>query len=176
MPALSLYSRIRLGLIKVNQYSPILHKFWKYLNKQGPVHPEHGRCWVWTRCLDKDGYGQFQVLGECKAHRVSYRLLVGEIPKGMKVLHKCDNPSCVNPAHLFLGTNDDNMKDMSNKGRAAKGETNGNSKLTKADVLEIRARYKPRHKRDGRGHLAVEFGVEEYYITHIIRRKVWKHI
>lgn len=70
-------------------------------------------CWNWTRGLTK-GYGQFQ---RFRAHRFSYELYVGKITDGMSVLHRCDNPKCVNPDHLFLGTQDDNMKDMQRKGR-----------------------------------------------------------
>lgn len=171
-----LYSLIKAGKVKVNQYSPVLYRFWKYTNKLGPIHPIQGRCWVWTKCTDGDGYGQFQVLGENKAHRVAYKLFVGEIPQGLKVLHGCDNPSCVNPKHLFVGTHEDNMLDMTDKCRAAKGEDNGNSKLTEGKVKEIRSRYKPKHPVDGRAALAREFGVHDTAIYQVVFRKIWKHV
>lgn len=71
-------------------------------------------CWNWIACTNPKGYGQFTQL---RAHRVSYELYVGPIPEGLSVLHKCDNRRCVNPDHLFVGTQDDNMKDMKRKGR-----------------------------------------------------------
>lgn len=86
-------------------------------------HQDNG-CIVWTRGVDKDGYGQCHEtrwgyeLGVTRAHQMSYVITYGPIPNGLLVCHTCDNPSCINPKHLFLGTNDDNMKDMAKKGRA----------------------------------------------------------
>jgi len=82
------------------------------------INPDNG-CWEWTATLDQSGYGLLGYEGSMKgAHRFSYKIYKGEIPKGLYVLHKCDNPPCVNPEHLFLGTQKDNMDDMYNKGRA----------------------------------------------------------
>jgi len=88
-------------------------------------------CWEWTGCLDKKGYGQFYYKGKHRrAHRVSWALKYGEIPPSeLFACHKCDNPKCVNPDHLFLGTQSDNMKDMSRKGRVR----NQNSNRTHCD-------------------------------------------
>lgn len=76
-------------------------------------------CWLWLHLLDRDGYGRIWTCKkkETPAHRWAYQTLVGEIPDGLRVLHRCDTPSCVNPDHLFLGTQRDNMRDMVNKGR-----------------------------------------------------------
>lgn len=80
---------------------------------------QHYGCWMWTAHLSNRGYGQFWVEGKFQlAHRMSYRIYVGEIPSKMCVLHKCDTPACVNPDHLFLGTHKDNMDDRDAKGRA----------------------------------------------------------
>jgi hypothetical protein len=99
----------------------VLNRFWAKVNKDGPIHEEHGQCWNWLGGLTF-GYGNFCALGEGRAHRVSYIIHNGKIPKGLFVLHKCDNPSCVNPKHLFLGTQKDNVADCVTKGRFATGE------------------------------------------------------
>jgi hypothetical protein len=100
-------------------------------------------CWEWTGARNK-GYGSVEYLGKpWKAHRLSYLYHYGKIPDGMHVLHKCDNPSCVNPKHLFLGTHQDNMDDMNSKHRNKphKGEDNGRAKLTRIDVIRLRLMY-----------------------------------
>lgn len=106
-------------------------------------------CWEWTASLHKDGYGNFhKKLSSGRfvyvlAHRYSYELWFGEIPEGMYVCHTCDNPKCVNPSHLFLGTQQDNMDDMLSKGRLndRSGENNSRSKLTWDEVEFIRYSY-----------------------------------
>lgn len=126
-------------------------------------------CWVWTACINQSGYGMFWHETKMElAHRVSFSLFKKENTEGLCVLHKCDNRICVNPEHLFLGTNLDNMKDRNQKGRTACGERVGNSKLTDIQVREIRSlrnklsqvelgkRYNisTRHIRDLQQHLS----------------------
>lgn len=91
-------------------------RFWNKVAKRSA-----GECWEWRGKLHPDGYAQFRVDGiETLVHRFSWELHYGAIPKEMCVLHRCDKPSCVNPNHLFLGTQKDNMQDASHKGRLAK--------------------------------------------------------
>ncbi len=131
-------------------------------------------CWLWTGPRQRRGVGYGVVGGREVAHRVSYRLLVGEIPSGMHVLHRCDNTACVNPRHLFLGTHQDNMRDMVAKGRhllnRPMGATHGNAKLTEADVIAIRASTKTLKE------LAAEYGVSFGLIGHIRARRAWRHL
>lgn len=102
-------------------------------------------CWPWLGRLDKTGYGILWIKRRSlRAHRVSYEIHVGPIPDGLCVCHRCDNPSCVKPEHLFLGTHAENMADMVAKGRSPNtrmfGTDNGRAKLAASDVLEIRLR------------------------------------
>lgn len=97
-----------------------------------------GGCWEWKRALDIRGYGHLTINNTTtNAHRVSFMIFIGEIPLGISICHKCDNPKCVNPIHLFSGTNADNMRDKMNKNRHPKGEDYSFSKLTEIQVLDI---------------------------------------
>ena len=137
------------------------------------VDPETG-CWIWQKGKDKDGYGQFSFKNRnYRAHRVAYRLYVGPIPRGMQVLHKFDNPSCVNPNHLFLGDNDINMADMVQKDRQAKGEANGLSKLTEDQVRKIKKRLLG---TETTSDIARDYPVDRKVVSRINAGTNWKHI
>ena len=132
-------------------------------------------CWEWLACKNPKGYGQFQYEKSIQqAHRVSYMINIGKIPDGLFVLHNCDNPSCVNPNHLFLGTNQDNVQDKVNKNRVhhPKGELNGRSKLTKKDIRTIRKLYASGNYFQYQ--LGEMFGVTQPTIGSIVNNQTWK--
>lgn len=134
-------------------------------------------CWIWTGYKDSDGYGNFRLDDKIiKAHRFAYENWNGPIPDGLFVCHKCDNPACVNPSHLFLGTQKDNMQDCAKKGRISKGEKHSRAKLTALDIIAIRNEYKPYSKEHSTCALAKKYGVVPNTIFDIIRNKIWKHI
>lgn len=131
------------------------------------------QCWNWTAHKNEDGYGTGSVNGKlCGAHRMAYEAFVCQVPPGMMVLHRCDNRRCINPLHLFLGTNQDNMDDMVRKGRAAKaaGELNSNARLKTSDVLMIRS------SPASAAVLSDKFGICRNLVYQIRARKAWRHL
>jgi hypothetical protein len=130
------------------------------LEWKGTLEGGYGRL-IWNRSLQL-------------AHRISFMLAFGHYPAELKVLHHCDNPSCVNPNHLFLGTLLDNARDRKDKGRNGllKGERNGRAKLTRAQVDEIRQRYNIGDV--SYSMLAAEYGVSSGLISHIIAKRQWR--
>lgn len=140
------------------------------------ANPRGDSCWEWTAGKDQQGYGMFYANHKTyKAHRVSYFLHYGEFDLSLCVCHKCDNPSCVNPSHLFLGTVTDNNSDRHNKGRSKNKPTPGMShnmaKLTDRAVLDIRSRVDVLQKE-----LAQKYGVSVATISRIQAGKTWKHL
>lgn len=136
-------------------------------------------CWIWIGGVSVAGRPVLYTYGRGhRAHRFSYETFVGPIPDGLYVCHHCDNILCVNPWHLFVGTQDDNMKDMKVKDRAnkPKGELNGRAKLTEDDVRYIRDNYRFRHPKFGQKALARKFDVCTLTIVEVIKRNKWKHV
>ena len=125
-------------------------------------------CWIWTGSKNRDGYGRFY---HTSAHRASYEIFKGGIPVGISVLHSCDNPSCVNPNHLWLGTQADNMHDCIAKGRFSflpMGEKHHKAKLTVKDVAEIR------RSKEFCQTLANHYGVHKSTVARIKRSEIWR--
>lgn len=154
----------------------ILNRFWSKVDKSIV-----SGCWIWKAYKNPAGYGQVRVKTIAYlAHRFSYELAFGPIPPTINVLHKCDNPPCVNPDHLFLGTLTDNNQDMCRKGRHGKnvGESGhlkkprkGN-KLTYSQVCEIRQRAKAGIRYD---KLAEDYKVGASLVSMIVNNKRWQH-
>jgi len=133
-------------------------------------------CWLWQKAKDGGGYGRVGYDGKNrKAHQVAWQINFGPIPKGLSVLHRCDVRHCVNPTHLFLGTQDDNMKDCARKGRIvnrpAHGEANPMARLSRSQVEEIRGLY-PRLSQNA---IAKHYGVSQMTINRIVNGKTWRH-
>jgi HNH endonuclease len=150
---------------------PLAERFWAKVARGGPDD-----CWIWRGSKTSAGYGNLASLAGAQpfyAHRLSYEFHSGPIPRGMFVLHRCDNPACVNPNHLFLGTQTDNMRDMSAKGRSGisirLGEANHRAKLTAEQVAEIRNTPGPHSP------IAKRFGITRGYVSNLKRGEKWAH-
>ena len=139
----------------------------EFLLSRCAINSETG-CWEWQGGKMTWGYANIRRGGKWfRAHRKSYELFVAAIPKGLNVLHHCDNRGCLNPEHLFLGTQKDNMQDAAIKGRTMRGERHTSCRLTANKVLLIR--------RDTRSHeqIASDFGVVRQTVTDIKNRRTW---
>jgi hypothetical protein len=151
----------------------IEQRFWAKVDRRGPQE-----CWLWRAAVNESGYGVLRPDTArrngptVKAHRLSAKL-AGMQVEGMKVLHSCDNPPCVNPAHLRPGTMAENSADMVKRWRTCYGERRPQSKLTDAAVVEIRRR---RRAGEQRAALAREFGVSGATITRAASGAGWKHV
>jgi hypothetical protein len=188
---------------------PLKDRFWEKVSKDGPRHKSLGKCWVWTAAKEGTGYGSIGLgpgNGLGKAHRVSWELHYGTIPYGLCVLHKCDNPACVRPSHLFLGTQLDNARDKEGKGRGnhARGDAHparrDPSYLKRGDEHHMRRRPDLRYYGSKNckavlsesdvvqirsefdpatmeyADLSSKYGVSPSTIGRIIRRETWIHI
>ena len=154
---------------------PLEERFWAKVDRRGDAE-----CWEWTACRAPSGYGRIGI-GQQRdtdyAHRVSWRLHFGEIPDGLYVCHRCDNPPCVNPAHLFLGTHAENMRDAQVKGRVRnnprRGESNGWAKLTDATVRDARRLWA---SGTSMRSLAKRYGVTFRTMDDAVKGLSWRHV
>jgi hypothetical protein len=166
---------------------PVRDRFWGKI-RLGADH----ECWLWMAGCSGDGYGAFWFEGrQVSAHRMAFQLRWGVIlPTWVQVLHDCDNPICCNPAHLFLGTPLDNMRDKMAKGRhvsvtgdlhglrqhpdrASRGECRWNAKLDSEQVKVIREKFEFGVTQ---AQIAREYGLDRRQVSKIVRRKVWRHV
>lgn len=144
-------------------------RFWSKVRKADS-------CWEWIASVNQDGYGSFRLGGRMdRAHRVSWMLAGNVIPPGVHVLHRCDNPKCVNPSHLFLGTNADNVADRVSKGRSSSGkaEGHGRAKLRAVDIPVIRKRLV---QGDYQKDIARDYGVTQPCVGYLARGVTWRAV
>jgi hypothetical protein len=144
-------------------------RFWEKVDKS-PGHGPSGDCWLWTACKNEKGYGRFD---RRFAHRVAFELTDSFIPTGLFILHSCDNPHCVNPAHLRPGTKLENKHDSIKKNRHSYGEKHGRAILTEKMVLEIR---RLRAKGMSGLKIAALLGVNYRAVYRVANREFWKHV
>jgi len=163
------------GYVAVVIDKELQERFWSKVDTNGD-------CWEW-KAFRRANYGRFWVPGlklNVDAHRVSWMIVNGDISRGKNIMHKCDNPPCVRPTHLLLGTHRDNMKDMATKGRAPRmrGSLNGHSKLTDEQALIIRNTYTPGRGsiRGNRLELAQRFGISEKTVRRIAKGMAWQNL
>lgn len=137
--------------------------FWSRVTIESDV-----RCWEWRGATNDKGYGRY---AGWPAHRLALLWFGTEAPEELEVLHSCDNPKCVNPAHLSLGTRADNQADAVAKGRTARGGRSGRSKLTESEVEAIRL-----DRDTPLSQLAVRYGVHKSTISYVKRGRSWKYV
>lgn len=147
-------------------------RFWKKVNIQLDA------CWEWQASKFKNGYGQFfDGKNKICAHRYSFKIANGDVSDDLKVCHTCDNRGCVNPDHLFVGTQKDNIHDMIKKGRKVTADTsgslNGRANLFEQQVLEMRSLY---NKGTSIAEIARRFDTSETQTARIVKLQSWKHI
>lgn len=167
-----------IGKVKGNPYMfvmghktkiPIENKFWAKV----PSNKDSNECWEWLGTKSSDGYAELKYKRKhIRANRIMWEMVNGQIPNGMIICHRCDNPACVNPHHLFLGTQMDNMHDKIAKGRHSYGENHKLHKLTIRQVKQIRKQVSERTAT--MSQIARNMNVSLTTISSIVHEKTWK--
>ena len=162
----------RTGTTEERPEQTLADRFWSKVDKRGPDD-----CWLWTAAVNEHGYGVMRPQGQrsgptVKAHRVSL-MLAGVNVEGLLIRHAWDNPPCVNPTHLSVGTHADNSADRVSRERQARGSRNGTSKLTEKQVAEIRARAA---QGDLHRAIAADYGISRSRVTMLVNGKGWAHV
>lgn len=167
------YRMKHFGQLDLPDRPPFADKIWANVDSSGG----QDACWPWVGRRNPRGYGSVwkRGTGEYRAHRAAWEIVNGPIPNGGNILHRCDNPPCCNPRHLWVGTQADNMGDCAIKGRTngPKGKEHWNAKLTEEDVCAIRT-----EKAAGATYkaLASKWGVSLRTIGYVVKGGSWKHV
>jgi hypothetical protein len=147
----------------------VAKRFWKRVKTA-----KRDECWIWQGGRTSQGYGKFSVSGKTAlSHRIAWELVNGVAPD-KQICHRCDNPSCVNPHHLFTASQKENMRDKKKKGRCATGEGNGNSKLSEEAVRDIRENYI--YRKVPLRYFADKYGVAIPTVSSVANFEAWQHI
>jgi hypothetical protein len=158
---------------RIANRSSLGDRYWKFAVKTEG-------CWEWSGFTDENGYGRVSAYTDDDrwvphlAHRISWELHFGAIPDGLFVLHRCDNPPCSRPDHLFLGNQLDNMQDCASKGRRPRGEESHTAKVTEAQVIEMRLRFAAGERNYSK--LGREYGISGGQARAIILKERWRHV
>ncbi|MBA3583021.1 MAG: HNH endonuclease [Gemmatimonadetes bacterium] len=149
--------------------TPVGVRLWAKVNGRDEPGDD---CWEWMGLRNARGYGRIKVgrSSELVTHRVAWELTNGPIPDGLFVLHHCDNPPCVRPDHLFIGTTAENMADRDAKGRQARGQRQGRARLVESDVRYIRS------STESQRELGRRFAVDRTTIKAVVERSSWRHV
>jgi len=155
---------------------PMPERFWSKVDMRGP-----DECWPWKACIrnKEEGYGAFMLGGKLRpAHQIAWELMNGAMPSGMNACHRCDNPVCCNPSHIFPGSHAMNMADKTAKGRQVKGASVHTAKITEQDVAAIRAlkTFTNRAPVGLRASIAAQYGITKCSVTEIWAFRTWKSI
>lgn len=163
---------MRIAITKAELTPEIMKRFWLKVHIPNDIT----QCWEWLAYKNKKGYGKFSLYHGCMiyATRISYIYYYGDIDSQLNLCHHCDNPGCVNPNHLFLGTQYDNLQDMVNKNRSCKGSKN-NTNLTESDIIQMLMDIF-NNKYHNRSEILLKYNISRTALYNILNGRTWTHI